>query len=544
MIRLLLLTAATLCAQDSTWLASVSPVITPARKKTYLSLSPEQQQVFQENFWAAKAVTPAEYYRRLQYVDSNYGSTKTASGANTDPGRVYLSLGPPDRITRIPSSRIFAPLEIWYYNTVPAIHLDTELHLIFYQKNSLGLLKLYSPTLDTVRTLLLPQSSTISMFGPNDDLTESTIRQNLNVGPAEDEVITAAVGVASGIKHTGNDEILARVTSPEFILRKPQETAVNSHFFVSRPPIRVIQANSPYGGRQVDFALTASAGHQVDMQVLDGAVTVYQNKLHLKFEHSEAIQYIHRLDLLPGSYSVVFSFDGRSYPYSLTIPEQPAMGDILRVNDVPQSRKPLAPAENGPIALVSLPAPGTVTWTFRKGLQVLQKSSSQGSEFASFNLPTHLEPATYELQATYAGESRTTEIVIGQTATEPTILSYNANLQPALRWSFLGHQWLLRNNLTQARQCLETSLSLAVTKSAEVELARAEALSGDWDAARDLPAKSSPPIQTTLIPSPSSPISRLSCKITPSPPNFTAVLSLSKTRPPSAPPWRNCRPLT
>ncbi len=221
------------------------------------------------------------------------------------------------------------------------------------------------------------------------------------------------------------------------------------------------------------------------MQVLDGAVTVYQNKLHLKFEHSEAIQYIHRLDLLPGSYSVVFSFDGRSYPYSLTIPEQPAMGDILRVNDVPQSRKPLAPAENGPIALVSLPAPGTVTWTFRKGLQVLQKSSSQGSEFASFNLPTHLEPATYELQATYAGESRTTEIVIGQTATEPTILSYNANLQPALRWSFLGHQWLLRNNLTQARQCLETSLSLAVTKSAEVELARAEALSGDWDAARD-----------------------------------------------------------
>lgn len=486
-VLLLLLTAVALSAQDSTWLAAVSPVISPAEKKTYLSLSPEQQQHFQENFWAEKAITPEEYYRRLQYVDSNYGSTKTASGANTDPGRVYLSLGPPDRVTRIPSSRIFAPLEIWYYNTVPAIHLDTELHLIFYQKNSLGLLKLYSPTLDTVRTLLLPQSSTISMFGPNEDLTESAIRQNLNVGPAEDEVIAAAVGVAHGIKHTGNDEILARITSPEFTLRKPQQADVNSRFFVSRPPIHVIQANSPYVGRQVDFVLNATAAREVDMQVLLGAVTVYQNQLHLKFEHPEAIQYIHRLDLLPGSYSVIFSFDGRSYPYAVNIPTQPAMGEIVRVSDiadVSRPQKPLSLSDNGNVAIVALPAPGSVTWTFRKGLQVLQKSGSQGLEFATFNLPTHLSPATYQLEAVYAGESRTAEIVIGQPATDPVVLSFNANLPPALRWSFLGHQWLLRNNLTQARQCLETSLSLGITKSVEVELARAESLAGEWDSAR------------------------------------------------------------
>ncbi len=311
---LLLVSAVGLLARDSTWLAAVTPLMTAAEKRTYLSLAPEAQQLFQQNFWAAKAVTPEEYYRRLNYVDSNYGSDKTASGANTDPGRVYLSLGPPDRITRIPSSRIFAPLEIWYYNAVPSLHLTTELHLIFYQKNSVGLPKLYSPTLDTIRALLLPQSSTISMFGPNDDLTESDIRQNLNVGPAEDEVITAAVGIAAGVKHTGNDELLGRLTSPQVMLCQPPQTDVQSRFFVERPPLRVIQANSPFAGRQVDFVLDATAGRQIDMQVLDGSVTIYQNQLHLQFDTPEALQYVHRLDLLPGSYTVWYPSMAKHIP--------------------------------------------------------------------------------------------------------------------------------------------------------------------------------------------------------------------------------------
>ena len=160
------------CCRPSTpnWIDLVAPIITPAEKKTYLALPPEAREKFQEEFWQNKSIARDEYYRRLQYIDSMYGSSKPASGANTDPGRVYLSLGPPNRITRIPSSRILVPLEIWYYDSVPGV-LNTELRLIFYQKNSIGFLKLYSPTVDTIRVLLLPQASTNGMFGPNDGVT-------------------------------------------------------------------------------------------------------------------------------------------------------------------------------------------------------------------------------------------------------------------------------------------------------------------------------------------------------------------------------------
>lgn len=491
----LLLSASVLFAREATWLDSVSPVMTAAEKRTYLSLGTEARQRFQDNFWAEKSITAEEYYRRLEYVDSTYGSTKTASGANTDPGRVYLSLGPPDRVTRIPSSRIFAPLEIWYYNTVPAIHLETELRLVFYQKNSLGLPKLYSPTLDTIRALLLPQSSTISMFGPNDELTESDIRANLNVGPAEDEVITAAVGVASGIKHTGNDELIGQITSPEFMLGRKQRTEVESRFFVARPRMEAIQSVSAFGGRQVDFVLDTAASHQIDMQVLGGSVTLYKNHLQLNFPYARPLQYTHRLDLLPGAYTVIFSVDGKAFPYNMAVANSSVMGEIVRgteTSDSARTLKPLVfsgrtftPNDAGQSAMVTLAAPGEVTWILRKDLQVISKSRSMARDVAVFDFPAHLAPGAYTLEAASGSESRSAEFTLEQSETNEKIhLSFNANLQPALRWSFLVHQWLLKNNLGEARRCLEASLALGVTKDAEVELARAEALAGQWDEAR------------------------------------------------------------
>jgi len=65
------------------------------------------------------------------------------------------------------------------------------------------------------------------------------------------------------------------------------------------------------------------------------------------------------------------------------------------------------------------------------------------------------------------------------------VISYNANLSPAVRYAAVGHQWLLRGNMTEARRSLQTSLALATTDSARIELARADALDGNLDAARD-----------------------------------------------------------
>jgi hypothetical protein len=209
------------------------------------------------------------------------------------------------------------------------------------------------------------------------------------------------------------------------------------------------------------------------------------------------MQYAHRLDLLAGPYTVIFSLDGKVFPYALVVPEQPSMGEIVQVSehsDASRIQKPLAfggrmftVSGTGLSALVTLPSAGEVIWTLRQGLRVIAKSQSLASDVAVFDLPAHLEPDTYALEATFGGVSRSAQFVAGKTSdatNEPTVLSFNANLQPALRLSFLGHQWLLKNDIPAARRCLEASLASGVTKEAEVELARAEALAGEWDAGR------------------------------------------------------------
>ncbi|HWF48869.1 MAG TPA: GWxTD domain-containing protein [Bryobacteraceae bacterium] len=499
----LILSASALNAAAPSWIDLVSPIITPAERKIYLSLQPEARAKFEENFWASRSITREEYFQRLQYIDAKFGSTKRGSGLNTDQGRVYLSIGPPSHVSQIASSRIFVPIEIWYYDTVPAIHLTTDLHLIFYQKNSLGLFKLYSPNLDTVRALLLPESATINMFGPNDTITEASIRQNLTTSPTEDEIVTAAVNVASGITYEANDTILGEVTSPLYTLSRPQQTDVRSKFIVARPKLDLLESASGYGGSQVDLRLNVTAAHQIDLQVLEGLVTVYQNELHLHFRKPQAVEYMHRLDLLPGSYRAIFTIDNKTYAYAVDVKDKPQASEILRADPGAGVVDRQTPFEfngrawdlnpDGRYAVFAVPEPCTVTWTLRRGLEVRWRSTTQAQQIAAVELPTAgYEPGAYQLEARLdakeGGDSRILEFEIGREKHEtaaPTIVSFNANLAPALRFAAIGHQWLLRGKLDEARHSLQASLDKGLTDAAQIELARVDALAGRLDAARD-----------------------------------------------------------
>ena len=497
-----IIAASALQAADSTWLQSVSPIMTAQERKTYLSLKPAERAHFEEEFWKDKPITAEEYFQRLQYIDSNFGSGKLGSGANTDQGRVYLAIGPPTKVGRLPSSRIFVPLEIWYYDVVPAIHLNTELRLIFFQKNLTGFPKLYSPQMDTIRALFLPESATTKMFGPNDEITEADIRNNLAVSPAEEEVVTAAVNVATGIRDVGNEEILGRVSSPSEILgiKRPDNlrTDVKSRLIVTHPKLDILQTASPYGGSQVDLALNTPVLHELDIVVSQGPITIYQNQLRLKFEQTEDVRYTHRLDLLPGSYRIVFTIDGAAHPYTLDIPDQAAMGEIWRADasDVYGRQTPfefdgkqLNLKPDGKLAVVATAHPGKVSWTIRKGLQILWRSSSDARELAIVELPSAgFPPSAYNLEAAAGTESRTIDFVVEEekrAPPRPSVVSFNANLSPELRWASIGHQWLLHGNLEQARRSLEESLSRASTREGNIEMARLEASSGHYDEARD-----------------------------------------------------------
>jgi GWxTD domain-containing protein len=479
------------------WLTLVAPIITPAEKKLFLSLKPEARAKFEEQFWLDKSITAEEYFRRVEYIDANFGSGRPGSGANTDQGRIYLSLGPPSRVMRLPSSRILLPLDIWYYDTVPGV-LSTELRLIFFKKNNTGFPKLYSPTLDTFRALLIPQAGVQDTFGPNDDLTENAIRQAITLPPAEDEVISAAANVASGIRYQGNEEILAKVATPSVMLSKSLRADVRSKFIVSHPKLQVLTSVSAYGGVQVDLGFEPTVQRNLDLQVLEGAITVYQNRLRLKFEKPEAVQYMHRLDLLPGSYRIMFAVDGTVHPYDLQVKEETDLGNIVRVDPstVDESRKTplefdgkqMTMTSEGKLAMVVLPHPGKVNWILRQGMQIVWRSSSEGRQIATIELPaTGFAGGTYKLEAAFDDDTRSIDYVLGKDPhpSGATILSFNANLAPALRLASVGRQWLLRGRVDAARQSLEASLNAGPTREAKIEMARLEASTGQYDAARN-----------------------------------------------------------
>ena len=387
-------------------------------------------------------------------------------------------------------------MDIWYYDIVPGV-LNTELRLIFYLKNDIGFPKLYSPTVDTIRALLLPEAATIGMFGPNDSTAENDIRQALKVPPAEDEVITAAANVATGIKYSGNDEILGLITSPRAMLGRDAKTEVRSRLIVSRSTLDVFQSVSDYGGSQIDLRLSATATRELDMEVLDGSVSVYRNQLHLKFTKPESIQYTHRLDLLPGSYQVIFTLDGKPNSYSLEVGQHRDLGEIFRVGEADASDRRQTPFEfagkqldlnpNGKSLVVALAHPEKVTWQIRRGSEVVWRFVSEPGGFALAALPNGLPAGTYTIEAATVTNARSQELVISNGeahAQEATLVSYNANLTPALRFAFIGRQWLLRGRLDEARRCLQSSLDKGATDDAQVEYARVDALSGNLDAAR------------------------------------------------------------
>ena len=480
----------------SGWLDKVAPILTAAERKTYLALPVGDRRKFEDDFWATRTITPEEYYRRLDHVDSMWGAGKTGSGANTDPGRVYLALGSPTRVTRLPSSRTFVPLEIWYYDAVPGVILS-ELRLLFFRPNSMGLPKLYSPEVDTIRALLVPQSATVHAFGPNESLKESDVRRVLKTGPGEDEVITASAGVASGIKGTGNQEILAMVASPETLLLRSLKTKVTARLLATRAQMDTVVTPSPFGGRQVDLRFRASAANEIRMEILDGDLPLVQNKVVLGLGTAKSVEYSHRVDLLPGRYQVVFTADGASSIFPLEIAERPAMGEIVRADTLPDATRSPFVFEgrhydldsDGRYGLVALGQPSKVAWMLRKGSQVVWRTSTDSKEIAVVELPSTLAPGEYRLEAVAGNESKAMAYMVrnrkDEPRTPPTAISYNANLAPAMRYAFVGRQLVGAGRLVEARKALESSLSQGRSADAAVTLARVDALEGNLDAARD-----------------------------------------------------------
>lgn len=146
------------------WLNLTRYIIHEKEKEVFMQLTNDRDRdVFVETFWNMRDPTPGtpqneyqeEILERFMYVNKyfKYGSAK--EGWRTDRGMMYIILGPPVSIERIPSSQGLFPCEIWSYYGDQTKGLPTHFCLVFFQRGGAGGYKLYDPVSDGPASLLI-----------------------------------------------------------------------------------------------------------------------------------------------------------------------------------------------------------------------------------------------------------------------------------------------------------------------------------------------------------------------------------------------------
>jgi len=271
----------------------------------YDSLTDDRaRDVFRTSFWSSKAITESDYIARVEHIDNRFGSGKPGSGANTDAGRLYLALGPPTSISKLPSSRIFYPTEIWAYDQIPGIQTNTRIQFLFYGDR----MRLYSPQIHTIRALLIPNSGTRGLFPVNDIITETDVRERLQLSPAEQDVLEAAIGLGRGIKNSGNSEILYLASSPREMLSRKRSGLASSriNFAVDRPKLITNQYATANKIPAIDLTFIGTARNSITVEIRD--LESFTNQLN--FDAAKPFTYTQRVYLLPGEYTLLVEVDG------------------------------------------------------------------------------------------------------------------------------------------------------------------------------------------------------------------------------------------
>lgn len=152
-------------AHYTKWLKEdVSHIITQKEKEVFLKLKTDNERdIFIQAFWKQRDPTPGtpenefkeEHYHRLAYANEYFGRETTRPGWQTDRGRVYIILGPPQDIVRYEGGSYVYPSRIWFYEAKPEYGLPSHFNLVFFKKKGMGEFVLYSPARDGPASLLI-----------------------------------------------------------------------------------------------------------------------------------------------------------------------------------------------------------------------------------------------------------------------------------------------------------------------------------------------------------------------------------------------------
>jgi GWxTD domain-containing protein len=146
------------------WLEEdVAYIILPAERDVFLKLRTDRERdLFMEAFWKHRDPTPdspanefrTEHYRRITYANQYLGREAPVPGWKTDRGRMYILLGEPQEIQRLPGRSNLYDCEIWFYQGKTDVGLPPGFYLLFFKEHGQGMYKLYSPVADGPQALL------------------------------------------------------------------------------------------------------------------------------------------------------------------------------------------------------------------------------------------------------------------------------------------------------------------------------------------------------------------------------------------------------
>lgn len=145
------------------WLKLVNYLILPQEKDVFLKLNNDRERdLFIETFWKMRDPTPGtpeneykeEIIKRFNYVNKTFRRGSTREGWQTDMGKIYMILGPPESIERFEGVNGIVPCQAWTYHGDPEKGLPPVFIFIFFQRHGSIEYKLYDPLIDGPASLL------------------------------------------------------------------------------------------------------------------------------------------------------------------------------------------------------------------------------------------------------------------------------------------------------------------------------------------------------------------------------------------------------
>ena len=145
--------------EDAVW------IITESERDIYLRLdSDAKREQFIERFWFQRDPTPGtprneyfeQHYERIAYANRQFGSEAPGAGWRSDRGRMYILLGEPGHVNRLPNTDVAVPAEVWFYQVDPQLGVQPFFYLVFFRDRGFGRYRLYSPAMHGPWRLLNP----------------------------------------------------------------------------------------------------------------------------------------------------------------------------------------------------------------------------------------------------------------------------------------------------------------------------------------------------------------------------------------------------